>query len=335
VALCLLATTGWLGGSLLTPTEVLTLQFLLLLVLLAEARALLPRLGWALPRLAGLPLGVLLVGGLLLSTAQAPDPQQAAPTSSSLTLSGGLLSNYHDEELQVYHGGGCNGIGSGSRTEYYNLYHRTLAGGADITSLKTLPNDHQRELGGGLWVGEQRTGYHFLGYTPGPFVVHPDSTTRSTLFDIHAFYGQRISRNWLTLRYRFGIHLGQLGRYTYFPESSGASETNFAPEVMLRLGYSQLLFAQYDVGYGAENALGAYTTRLALGSNLGQANGHQVLLGYASSVHYGNPSLGFASANLRLPASSGLGALSVEPYFATDFDRHNIFSLKLHYQLGR
>ncbi|MGI4759844.1 MAG: prolipoprotein diacylglyceryl transferase family protein [Janthinobacterium lividum] len=335
VVLGLLVATARLGSSLLTPAEVLTLQALLLLVLLAEACALLPRLGWALPRLAGVPLAGLLGGALLLSTAQAPAPQQAAPPNSSLTLSGGLLGNYHDEDLQVYHGGSCNGLGSGGGTEYYNLYHRTLAGGADITSLKVQPNGRQRELGGGLWVGEQRTGYHFLGYTPGPFVVHPDSTTRSTLFDMHAFYGQRISRKWLTVHYRLGFHAGRLGQYAYFPESRGTGETNFAPEAMLRLGYSQLLFAQYDAGYGAENALGAYTTRLALGSALGHDDGRQVLLGYASSAHYGNPGLGFASANLRLPAGTGLGALSVEPYFATDFNRHNIFSLKLHYQLGR
>jgi len=341
VALGLLAATGWLGGSLLTPPEVLTLQLLLLLVLLAEARALLPRLSYALPRLASLPLAAVLGGVLLLATAQAPAPQQAAPPSPSLTISTGLLANYHDEDLQVYRGGGsCNGTGGGGHTEYYNLYHRTLAGGADITSQKIQLNGRRRELGGGLWVGEQRTGSHFLGYAPGPFVVQPDSVTRSRLVDVHLFFGQEAGHNWLTLRYRLGIHLGKLGQYAYYPESgnassANASETNFAPEAMLRLGHPQLLFAQYDAGYGAENALGAYTTRIALGSGLGHDDGRQVLLGYANSVHYGNPGMGFASANLRLPAGTGLTALSLEPYFATDFDRHTILSLKLNYRLGR
>jgi phosphatidylglycerol:prolipoprotein diacylglycerol transferase len=287
------------------------------------------------PRLAGLPLAVLLGGALLLATAQAPAPQRETPAASSLTVSGGMLGNYHDEELQVHYGGGsCNGGGGNSYTKYYNLYHRTLAGGADITSQQVRPNGHLREFGGGMWVGEQRTGYHFLGYTPSPFVVHPDSAIRSTLYDLHFFYGQEFGHDWLTLRYRVGLHAGMLGRYAYYPEaaSSTNSQTNFAPEVMLRFGHPQLLFGQYDSGYGAENALGTYTTRVALGSGLGHADGRQVLLGYASAVHYSGPGMAFASANLRLPA--GLSAVSLEPYFATDFDRHNIFSMKLHYQFG-
>lgn len=104
---------------------------------------------------------------------------------------------------------------------------------------------------------------------------------------------------------------------------------------MLRLGFPRILYAQADAGYGAENALGAYTTRLALGSGLGQAHGSQLLVGYAQSAHHPSPNLAFVSANLRLPASTGLGALSLEPYFATDFDRHQLFSLKVNYRLGK
>jgi len=331
LALGLLVATTRLAPATLSLAETASLQLLLLLVLLAEGHTWLVTLGRGVPRLAGLPLGVLLGGALLLATAQAPAPQHEAPTSS-LIISGGMLGNYHDEQLQVYHGGGCNGGGGGGYTEYYNLYHRTLAGGADITSLQVRPSGHLRELGGGLWVGEQRTGYHFLGYSPGPFVVHPDSTTRTALFDARFYFGQEVGHDWLTLRYRLGFHLGQLGRYSYFTESSNPSETYFAPEAMLRFGHPQLLFAQYDAGYGAENALGAYTTRVALGSGLGHHDGRQLLLGYANSTHYENPGMAFASANLRLPA--GLSAVSLEPYFATDFDRHNIFSMKLHYQFG-
>lgn len=336
VGLGLLVATARLAPSVLSRPEIAVLQLLLLLVLLAEAHTLLTTLGRGVPRLAGLPLAVLLGGALLLATAQAPAPQREAPTTSSLTISGGMLGNYHDEELQVHHGGGCGG-GGNSYTEYYNLYHRTLAGGVDVTSLKTLSNGRQRELGGGLWVGELRTGQHFLGYAPGPFVVQPDTVLRTTLTDLHFFYGQQLGRDWLTLRYRVGLHTGVLGKYTYFQEynntSAPTTETNFAPEIMLRLGHPRLLFAQYDGGYGAENALGAYTTRVALGSGLGHSDGRQLLLGYANSAHYSSPDMAFASANLRLPA--GLSAVSLEPYFATNFARHNSFSVKLHYQLGR
>ena len=45
--------------------------------------------------------------------------------------------------------------------------------------------------------------------------------------------------------------------------------------------------------------------------------------------------MGFVSATLRLPTGTGLSALSLEPYFATNFDRHYLLSFKLHYRLGR
>lgn len=335
VALGLLVATGWLGGSLLAPAEVRTLQALLLLVLLAEARALLAGLGRGAPSLAGLPLAGLLGGALLLSTAQAPAPQEAQPPSSpsnSLTLSGGLLSNYHDaDENFINHPGGCSG------STRYNTYQRTRAAGGELALNRTQTNGYIR-FGGGLWLGQQQVGVHRPSYFGAPFTIHPDTTLSYGLSDLHLYFEQeRVSpRLGLAVAYRLGLHAGQLGYYSYFADGGNSPEVNnFAPEAMLRLGLPRILYVQGDVGYGAENALGAYTSRLALGSGLGQLHGSRVLAGYAHSAHYPSPNLAFASANLRLPASAGLGALSVEPYFATDFDRHNIFSLKLHYQLGR
>jgi phosphatidylglycerol:prolipoprotein diacylglycerol transferase len=185
-------------------------------------------------------------------------------------------------------------------------------------------------------VGELRTGYHYQGNKPGPFLGQPDSVLRTRLADVHLFFGQQRGHDWLTLRYRLGLHMGMLGRYAYSAEPlTKESDTYLAPEILLRLGHPRLLFAQYDSGYGAENALGAYTTRVALGSGLGHGDGRQLLLGYANSTHHPSPNMAFVSANLRLPAGTGLGALSLEPYFATNFDRHNIFSMKLNYRLGR
>ena len=93
-----------------------------------------------------------------------------------------------------------------------------------------------------------------------------------------------------------------------------------------------MLFGQADFCYGAENALGAYTTRLGLGSGLGFSKGPSLLAGYAHSPHQPTSNLGFVSAQLRMPGGKGL---SLEPYYATDFGRHNSFSLKLNYRLNR
>ncbi|RZK52460.1 MAG: hypothetical protein EOO59_13680 [Hymenobacter sp.] len=323
VGLGLLLATARLAPTVLSLPEIAVLQALLLLVLLAEGRTLLVTLGRGVPRLVGMPLAVLLGGTLLLATAQAPAPQQEAPTSPTVTLTAGYLSNYHDADENIRNG---HDVCAGSQR--LNLYQRVQAGGAEA-----VVENGTVQTGGGLWVGQQQVGIHYPAYNA-PFTIAPDTTLRYTLFDFHLFQERSFGRDWLTLRARLGLHLGDLGHYSYFGDGETGDGTLLMPEAMLRLGHPQLLFAQADAGYGAENALGAYTTRVALGSGLGQDNGSQLLVGYANSAHYPTPNLAFASANLRLPARTGLGAVSVEPYLATDFNRHNVFSLKLHYRLG-
>ncbi|MDO7886697.1 prolipoprotein diacylglyceryl transferase family protein [Hymenobacter cheonanensis] len=335
VALGLLGLTAHFGSGLLAASEVLTLQLLLLLVLLAEARTWLPRLSWALPRLAGVPLAALLGAGLLLATAQAPAPQQNPPApdqaaTSHFTLSGGLLGNYHDaDETYANNPGSCGG------STRYNTYQQVRAGGGEAAYTRTNAAV-QTTVGAGIWLGTQHIGVHLPAYNA-PFTVHADTTLSYNLADVHFYVEQerQIPNIGFAVAYRLGLHAGSLGHYSYYTDTHSRDNNTFAPEGMLRVGFPRVAYLQGDVGYGAENALGAYTTRLALGSGLGQLHGSQLLVGYANSAHYPSPNLAFASANLRLPASTGLGALSLEPYFATDFDRHNIFSLKLHYQLGR
>ncbi|NML65198.1 prolipoprotein diacylglyceryl transferase [Hymenobacter sp. RP-2-7] len=325
LALGLLAATTRLAPTTLSLAETAVLQLLLLLVLLAEGHTWLVTLGRGVPRLAGLPLAVLLGGALLLATAQAPAPAQEpiAQQGQTLTLTGGLIGSDHDAFNKFSNGSGCGGGTT------YNLHQQVRAGGIEIARQRERQNGRSGyvTVGGGLWAGQQRIDLQPV------FTTTPSLSTESyALVDAHGYLEASVGRGWSTLGFRIGAHLGDLGHYSYFVNDNSTQAAFFMPEGMLRVGNPQLLFAQADAGYGAENALGAYTTRLALGSGLGQAGGGQLLLGYANSAHYPTPSLAFASANLRLPA--GLRAVSLEPYFATDFDRHNIFSMKLHYQLG-
>jgi hypothetical protein len=102
---------------------------------------------------------------------------------------------------------------------------------------------------------------------------------------------------------------------------------------MLAIGRRRTVFGQLDAGYGAGNALGNYTTRLALGSGLGQQHGSTLLVGYALGPNYPAGSMGFVSATLRLPA--GRNALSLAPYVASNFGRHHVLSMQLHYTLAQ
>jgi hypothetical protein len=333
VALGLLLATGWLGGSLLTAPEVLTLKALLLLVLLAEAHAWLPRLGWALPRLAGVPLSLVLGITLLLATAQAPAPQQAIPTPKSaaesekiLTFSSGILGNYHEAEENI-----AENNGACSSQQPLLLQQRVRAAGAEA-ALTTVTADRTDTWGGGVWVGQQRVAAYPLPTNSYRFIL-TDTTLRYTLSDVHLYREVHRDNGWLSMGVRVGLHLGSLGYYSYFDNGNSRNTTWVMPELMASLGNPRVLYGQADFCYGAENALGACTSRLALGSGLGQLYGSQVLAGYAHAAHSPTQNMAFVSANLSLPGGTGLSALSLEPYFATDFAQHNTYSLKLHYRL--
>jgi prolipoprotein diacylglyceryltransferase len=314
----LVATARLTPGTLILP-EILVLQALLLAVLLAEAHT---WLRWPGLRLAGLPLGALLALGLLGGTAQAPPPEK------SITLSGGVLGNYHDADEEILENNwGCSG------KQPLQLQQRVRAGGAEIAFERATPT-RTTTWGGGLWLGQQTIDVHTLPTTRYRF-VSADTALSYVLSDVHVYREMHQDDGWLTTDLRLGLHVGSLGYYSYFDQGNSRHTAVLMPEAMLRLSKPEILYGQADFCYGAENTLGACTSRLALGSGLGQARGSRVLAGYAHSAHQPTPHLGFVSATVRLPPGTGLGALSLEPYFATDLGRHNIFSMKLNYRLAR
>ncbi|MFD1874079.1 prolipoprotein diacylglyceryl transferase family protein [Hymenobacter bucti] len=334
VALGLLVANTRLAPSTLSAAETLLLQALLLAVLLAEARAWLVALGQQLPRLAGLPLGALLAVALVGSTAQAPAPQQPVTSSEdaptkTITLSGGVLGNYHEAQEDILESNqGCSG------SQPLVLQQRVRAAGAEVAITTASSPTHSSTWGGGIWLGEQQVAIQTLPNSTRRFIAN-DTTIRYFMSDIHLYKEGHFGHDWLSAGVRLGAHLGSLGYFSYFDSGNARGTTFLMPELMLSLGNPRLLYGQADFCYGAENTLGAYTTRISLGSGLGQTGGSTVLAGYAHSPHYPSPSLAFVSASLRLPSGTGLSAVSLEPYFATDFAKHNIFSLKASYRLGK
>jgi len=341
VGLGLLAATARLAPGTLNLPEILVLQALLLVVLLAEAYTWLLALGRTVPRLAGLPLSLLLGSSLMLATAQAPAPQQNMPAAAEahrLTFSVGTLHNQYDERPS-----------SGCGSSAYTYGHRTQASGGEV-AYQLVPEAEEAlvtTVGGGAWVGTETIDLIGVNGTPS-YLPTPNYLGMHRLYDLHLYAEghQRWSNNKFGLRwwdnefgfqYRLGLHLGQLG-YSIKGNSDNIRRLSVLPEVMLAYSYGPKLFSQFDFGYGAENALGSYATRFGLG--LGQPLHGHLLAGVAVAYHdNGDPnstglSMGFVSARLRLPTSTGLSAFALEPYFATNFNRHNMLSLKLSYQLN-
>jgi phosphatidylglycerol:prolipoprotein diacylglycerol transferase len=332
VVLGLLVATTRIAPSTLSVAEMLLLQGLLLAVLLAEARTGLLALGRQIPRLVGLPLGAVLAIALVAGTAQAPAPQSSpapdAPTET-ITLSGGVLGNYHEAEESILESNqGCSG------KQPLVLQQRVRAAGAEVAVTTVTSPTNSSTWGGGIWMGEQQVAIHTLPTTGRRFIAN-DTTIRYFMSDIHLYKEAHFGHDWLSAGVRLGVHLGSLGYFSYFDSGNARGTTFLMPELMLSLGNPRLLYGQTDFCYGAENTLGAYTTRVSLGSGLGQVGGSTLLAGYAHSPHYPSPSLAFVSAHLRLPSGTGLSAVSLEPYFATDFAKHNLFSLKASYRLGK
>ncbi len=332
VGLGLLALTARLAPGALNLPETLLLRAMLLVVLLAEARTALLALGRNLPRLAGWPLGVLLALALLGGTAQAPAPQQnssATAEAHGLTFSVGTLHNQYDERPS-----------SGCGSSAYTYGHRTQASGGEV-AYQWAPDTAESlvtTVGGGAWVGTETI--DLIGVKGSPsYLPTPNYLGTHRLYDLHLYAEGH--RNTLAdefgLDYRFGLHMGQLG-YSIKGNSDNVRRLSVLPEMMVALGYGRKVFGQFDLGYGAENALGSYAGRLGLG--LGRPSGGHLLAGLAVAYHdpgdtdSAELAMGFVSARLRLPGSTGLSALALEPYFATNLNRHNIFSLKLSYRLS-
>lgn len=339
VVLAMLALTALLGRHALTLPESLAVRALLLAVLVAEAHAALATLHLRGPRLVGLPMSVLLAGIILLTTAQAPAPKKIPASDSgstrSVIVTGGVLGNHHDanQEIQL-NNSGCSGA------QQLELQQQVRAVGGEVAFETTRASDESGRpspktstWGGGLWVGQQRIDAQPVPNVNNRYpITSRDTTFRPTLFDLHIYRQIHRDNGWRSIDARFGLHLGQLGYFSYFGDGESRESTVLMPEVMVRLGKPSVLFGQADFCYGAENVLGAYTSRLGLGSGLGIGNGPQLLVGYAHSPHQPSPGMGFASALLRLPGRPGL---SLEPYYATDLGRHNSFSLKLNYRINR
>ena len=334
VVLAMLVLTALLGRFALTLPELLVVRTLLLTVLIAEASAALATLHVGAPRLVGLPLSLVLAGAVLLTTAQAPAPQRPLADSTgprrTTILTGGVLGNHHEVEQDIlYNNSGCSG------SQRLALQQGVRAVGGEVAFETERASGARRTWGGGVWVGEQR-----IAMQPRPdpdgsrgsmLITDRDTTMRRTLVDVHIFKQVHRDDGWLTRDVRLGLHLGSLGYFSYFDNGNSRESTWLMPEAMIRMGKPSVLFGQADFCYGAENALGAYSTRFGLGSGLGMSNGPSVLVGYAHSPHQPTSSLGFVSALLRLPGRPGL---SLEPYYATDLGRHNSFSLKVNYRIS-
>ncbi|MDB5267277.1 MAG: hypothetical protein JWP58_317, partial [Hymenobacter sp.] len=313
---------------------------LLLAVLIAEAgTALVPVTHARAFRLAGLPLSLLLIGIIAITTAQAPAPEQTPPPGGgpthTVTVTGGVLKNHHDADEEILvNNSGCSG------SQRLALQQQVTAVGGEVafetagtTNAFGQPTNKTNTWGGGLWVGQQRINAQPLPDPNGRYpITDRDTTFRPLLFDVHIYKQIHRENGWRSIDARFGLHLGQLGYFSYFGDGESQGGTYVMPELMVRMGKPSIAFGQADFCYGAENVLGAYTSRLGVGSGLGIDNGPQLLVGYAHSPHNPTPSMGFASALLRLPSRP---ELSLEPYFATDLGRHNSFSLKLNYRISR
>ena len=327
----ILVFTALLGHNALVLPEQLVVRALLLTVLVAEARVTLAPLMLHGPRLVGLPVSLVLAGLVLLTTAQMPAPSWEPDTTArqrTITLTGGVLGSQHDADQRIQvSNSGCSG------SQRLALQQQVRGGGAEVAVQTTAASGNSGIWGGGLWVGRQRIDAQPLPAPNGSQAITDRNTTfHETLFDLHVYREIHKEHAWLSTDVRVGLHIGDLGYFSYFGSGESKGSTLLMPEIMVRVGKPAVLFGQADFCYGAENTLGGYATRVGLGSGLGFGKGPRLLAGYAYSPHHPTPGMGFASATLCLPGRSNL---SLEPYYATDLGRHNSFSLKVNYRLGR
>ncbi|MDQ2772012.1 MAG: hypothetical protein M3Y54_16110, partial [Bacteroidota bacterium] len=336
----LLAVTAALSATALTPPETMVVRGVLLLVLVMEASQLLvmgsmlqgrQSTTWSLHLLRSLPLPRLLPVGLaavvFVLTSQTPaDSTQ----HRALLISLGAAQGQYDEDLTQEMSGCGSSLGGSTRTvnrtAFYHNYR--VAGGSVAYALHNEQTNSIQKVGAGVTVGSEQIGFQRLVPNQ-PFIPNPPRTTHSfALFDINPFMEGRFRLGQLSVGYRGGMHIGLLGHVSHTAADSSVEYSYLAPDARLWVGNRRVLFGQVDTGTGFM-ALGNYTSRFGLGTGLGADDGRYVLAGMAVATHEPGYNMGFISANLQL-ANTGV---SLEPYVASDFDRHYQMNLRLHYQI--
>ncbi|GAA4380688.1 prolipoprotein diacylglyceryl transferase family protein [Hymenobacter koreensis] len=318
----LLAVTALLGPGALTLPEMLIVKAGLTVVLVLEVLALL-HYGAARPRQMGLPLG--LASMVLLFTNQAPAPSDSSAVRRYLTLGVGAGNGRYDED--IVDRGGCGS--SATRTAYY---HRYQVAGGSVAYSTVRPSGNVTTLGLGVWRGAERIGIQSLDPN-GPFITTGEDTRiTKQLWDVNPYVESRFGDggHW-EVGYRLGLHIGQLG----FPSrrlrrelSGNTLGYQLAPDMMIWTGVRKTLFMQSDIGAGPI-ALGNNAIRLGLGSGFGKTDGSYLLGGVAWARHHPQGTMGFLSGQISVAGNS----LLLEPYAATDFQRHYQLRAQLRYRI--
>ena len=336
----LLGLTAALSATALTLTETLVVRGMLLLVLVVEASQLLvmgsTRQGtqattWSLDFLRSLPLSRLLPVGLAASVFVLTSQTPADSTHQrSLIISLGAAQGQYDEDLTQETSGCGSSLGGSTssvhRAAYYHNYR--IAGGSVAYALHDELTNGIQKVGAGVAVGSEQIGFQRLAPNQ-PFVPKSPPTKHSyPVFDVNPFMEGRFRLGRIAVGYRGGVHVGLLGHVSKTAADSSVQTAFLAPDARLWVGNRRILFGQVDTGTGLL-ALGNYTSRFGVGTGLGADDGRYVLAGMAVATHEPGYNMGFVSANLRL-ANTGL---SLEPYVASDFDRHYQMNLRLHYQI--
>lgn len=281
---------------------------------------------WVLRLARPQPVALFLLGSGLLS--QVPAKGQI----HSLAISGGAAQGQYEEDVTRETSSSalfCGLCGSGTsirRMGYYHTY--ALAGGGVAYNLRKRSAWGIETMGVGIWGGRERVGFRPL--VPGsPFDSTPPPVSASvTLYDLNPYLEGRTKWWHFDLGYRAGLHVGQLRNSASSAADSSLRNTWLAPDARLWIGNRRVLFAQFDTGVGLL-ALGNHTSRFGLGTGLGADDGRYLLAGLAVATHQVSYNMGFVGANIQLVQSK----LSLEPYAATDFDRHHQVNLRLHYQV--
>ena len=336
----LLALTAALAPHALTGAEFRVLQAALGAVLLAELAAAWPALGTATghwpPRL-GLPrLGLPAALGLLVLMSQAPAPSARPDSARAVEFSvGGVQGRFDQDGIEGATSAPILGCGSGSPGVRVGREHHYQALGGTVSYQFRPPEKGLiGQLGLGVWVGtdEVRTARQL----PSGPLVFPDSAAvrRYALADFNPFVAGthhfKSSANGAGFGYRLGFHVGNLLYATAEKDLKTLRPSySILPEAMVWLGNRRTFYGQADAGYGP-NSVGNYYYRFGLGSGLGSRRGGTMLAGVSLPDAGTATFLGFAAANICVPHSG----FSLEPAYATDFDRTSQLSLRLHYRLG-
>jgi prolipoprotein diacylglyceryltransferase len=265
----------------------------------------------------------------------------------SKILSFGITGGNFDNTHEIYTGEGCDRIGNKS---YFNQKYIVTGAGLAFKN-ENVTKGFQTQFGLNLILGRHSETFlkvDTLGNAASSAGIMLPNNDKEPILEINPYL--KFDSRWFGIG--GGMHIGKLS-YAYYDKeehgfefpATGRKRVSLYPQVYLRVGPRDLVFADYHLADQFPSALPGYRQMFGLGTGFGMDNGTALRIGMViGEAQLNDDDWDFLETNLNGLYTTGYfplkGGFILEPLMLFDYSEANSktdfhFSLALHYEWGK